>query len=157
MSRPGKMNGVAAAASQASQEAGLASGVAAMEQQLHASRNQTLLDLFASRAPETIPGWMRFEGLPEVKMPLSRYQACLQQPLWGGMSANDKDAINAWFNVEFDEGLLPEPLLSLAQRIKSDIAESRRLHEADICEIEARKYFAWRWFYAQKMVASRPE
>ncbi|CDN87381.1 hypothetical protein BN948_01803 [Hydrogenophaga intermedia] len=122
----------------------------------------TLRDCFAAHAPAEPPGWFsisdKLEPPPSVQVP-SVMEALKASPGFNDLSEEQKDvAVNCVAEGEDHPDEL-EAIVAFANDMREAAMKASKEAEAiaatvDI-ENEARRYFAWRWHYATKMIEAR--
>jgi hypothetical protein len=113
----------------------------------------SLRDYFAAHAPE-VPPWFRWAKLPAG---LSITDALKNQPGYLSLTADDLQRLrtaddgDGAFYVED----LPERLRAIAAGANEAAAASWRARSEAEEKLRAERFFAWRWYYADQMLATR--
>lgn len=114
-----------------------------------------LRDYFAARAPAEIPEW--FEHQPEtVPHILPIYRALEMQPGYAQLSEDDKERARAWL-TDGSWDIDNESVATIAGSAGRAIDASREARESAERRNEIARYFAWRWYYADAMLARREQ
>lgn len=114
----------------------------------------SLLDFFAAHAPAEIPKWFGVNKAPLRKIP-DHHSALCSQPGFDDLSEQDKYTLQAWLSGG-SKLPLPNRLCAIGTGAHRYITEARADLEREVSNREAERYFAWRWFYAASMVATKP-
>jgi hypothetical protein len=115
----------------------------------------TLRDYFAAQAPDDIPDWFVIDAdEPLLPMVLSTSAALNMQPGYADLSETLKKELREWMNDCSWE--LDEPNQSTIGRAAlRAIKESADARDSERRARKERRYFAWRWYYADAMLALR--
>lgn len=99
---------------------------------------------FAVRAPEEIPAWFKGPALRAVKLPVPDAAIAEEAAEWNRDPCYDLDGV-------FDDGE--------RQRLAREYSDAMDKYGSEIvaaqAEMEVARYFAWRWHYADMMLAAR--
>lgn len=113
-----------------------------------------LRDYFAAHAPQPIPSWFLWT-FDETKPTLPSFEQALeQQPGYAQLAKPHKILLQDWLGTgswDLHEDLAP--IGAGAVKVRRDAAASI---EAWTMRREIAKLCAWRWFYAEQMLATRP-
>lgn len=117
-----------------------------------ASETLTVREYFAAHAPE-VPAWFAWADLPEG---LNITEALRLQPGYRALSLNDLDLMR---QSEHDGYLeladLPDRLKPIAALANQASRESWVARGAAEESRKATRFFEWRWYYADQMLAAR--
>jgi hypothetical protein len=104
----------------------------------------TLREYFAVRAPQEIPDWFKGPALRAIKLPVPDAAIADEAAEWNRDPCYDLDGV-------FDDGE--------RQRLAREYSDAMNNYGSEIvaaqAEMEVARYFAWRWHYADMMLAAR--
>lgn len=117
-----------------------------------AEGHPTLRDLYALHAPEEVPGWFEFQGSDAPPLP--------EAP--GGLSDRAADlAFRIRGNEIYDIGWavaaasINETEASSLRAYRDDLIAALSARQAHAKTVQAQRFIAWRWHYADLMLAAR--
>jgi len=99
-------------------------------------------DYFAAHAPYQIPEWFRFDAgnnMPRVPDAPSH---------WGAAQSTE------FLDLKEERSRVVDVSMEVAE-FYARWLEARGKHAAWRDQMRERKYFAWRWYYADQMIANR--
>lgn len=109
---------------------------------------------FAAHAP-AVPSWFAFEAtVPEVP---SASDLLKQEPIVAGLTQMERENLRDWLrgDLPYINRLLEQhpELVALVKKLQLQLGAARAAREEAITRNEADRWFAWRWHYADRMLA----
>ena len=118
----------------------------------HGAHGMTLRDYYAAHAPQ-VPPWFAWAALPEG---LNITAALRQQADYNALTIQDLERLRESENDgEFILADLPQHLVPIADAANRAAFASWRERSAAEERRTADRFFAWRWHYADQMLATR--
>jgi hypothetical protein len=111
----------------------------------------TLRDYFAAHAPE-VPEWFKF-ATPPLPTPLHYSVALTMVPGYRDLYDRDRNTLRTWMSDgSYD---IEPPLQAIGDAAHRLIAERNLQMQEAMRANAAGRFFAWRWYYADQMLAGR--
>jgi hypothetical protein len=121
----------------------------------HMEYGASLRDYFAAHAPDFPPTWFTVEMEDPMPRVLDKREALAVQLGFADLSEEEKNEALEWLGDGIYD-IKSEPVRAVAEAASDLIKASELMVQAWNERHNEARYFAWRWYYAQQMLAHRP-